>query len=317
MSRFPFGMPTGWYPVAWSDGVAAGETVPLRYFGSELVLYRGESGDAHVVDAFCPHLGAHLGHGGSVEGDTLRCPFHAWRFGADGICVEIPYAERIPPKARLRTFPVREQSGVVWAWYASDHAAPNWEPPRVIEFGAADWTPEWTRYEWTVRTHPQEVVENSVDWPHFHHVHAMEMPHYREVRFEGHEVIWKASTSKTLDDFEGRVDDIHVEGRNPGLGSSYVRYTGMMDTAILMGMTPIDDETTHLRFGVISKQGEAADPGSGFHQAYCDQLAAAVEQDFPIWENKTYHDKPLLSDGDGPVPDFRRWARQFYPAADR
>ncbi|MEM7409662.1 MAG: Rieske 2Fe-2S domain-containing protein [Myxococcota bacterium] len=313
MSRFPFGMPQGWYPVAWSDDLEVRGVLPRRYFGRDLVVYRGESGAVHGFDAFCPHLGAHLGHGGRVEGETLRCPFHAWRFDSDGSCIEVPYAKRVPPGAHVGRYPLRDQAGMLWAWYHADRAEPTWEPPIVAEYGAEGWTTTWTRYEWTVRTHPQEVVENSVDWPHFQHVHGMEMPHYRDVRFEAHEVLWEASTSKNIETLDGAVDQIHVVGRNPGLGSSYVRYSGMLDTTILMGMTPIDDETTHLRFGVLGKRrGGTEESFEAFHQKYADELARAVTQDFPVWENKAYHAKPLLSDGDGPVPEFRRWAEQFY-----
>ena len=313
MSRFPFGVPLGWYIVAWSDDVSAGEVAARRYFGRELVVFRGDGGRASVLDAHCPHLGAHLGVGGEVAGDTIRCPFHAWRFDGDGRCVEVPYAERIPPHAKTMAYPVREQAGAIWAWYHPAGEEPSWEPPAVREYGADGWRPEWRRYEWTIRTHPQDVVENSVDWPHFKHVHLMDMPQHRDVRFEAHEVVWEASTSKNLSTLDDRVDEIHVEGRNPGLGSSYVRYEGMLETAILMGMTPVDDETTHLRFGVLSKQsGENEEDAAKFQKAYADELAFAVTQDFPIWENKTYHEKPLLSDGDGPVPAFRRWAAQFY-----
>ena len=317
MSRLPFGMPFGWYPVAWADDLAPEAVERLHYFGRELVLFRTAGGAPAILDGHCPHLGAHLGVGGTVVDETIQCPFHAWRFGTDGTCAGIPYAERIPPKARTRAYPCEESAGMIWAWYHPRDAAPSFAPPLVHEFGAEGWTPTWTRYEWTVKTHPQEVVENSVDWPHFQHVHLMEMPQHREVDFVDHEVVWEASTSKNLSTMGDKVDDIHVEGRNPGLGASYVRYTGMLDTTILMGMTPIDTGTTHLRFGVIGKpRAEDPDEAAAFHQAYADELAKAVTQDFPIWENKTYHATPMLCDGDGPVPAFRRWAAQFYVDAE-
>ena len=54
----------------------------------------GTAGDGvvGVLDAFCPHLGAHLGMGGTVEGNALRCPFHGWEFATSGACTAIPYA---------------------------------------------------------------------------------------------------------------------------------------------------------------------------------------------------------------------------------
>jgi len=313
MSRFPFGIPFGWYPVAWSFEVETGAVEKRRYFDRELVVFRGESGAVHVLDAYCPHLGAHLGVGGRVDGDAIRCPFHGWRFAGSGECLEIPYAKRIPANARAEAYPSREQGGVIWAWYHPQRAAPLFEPPEVPEFGAEDWTEDWTAYDWTIRTHPQEVAENSVDWPHFHAVHLMEPPPERQVRFEGHEIRWEAATRKHVTTMDGAADEIRVIGRNPGLGSSYVRYTGMGETVIIMGMTPIDNDTMHMRFGVIGKKaGRSDEEMAAFHKSYADDMAFAVEQDFPIWENKTYQPTPRLCEGDGPVSDFRRWAAQFY-----
>ena len=100
----------GWFAVAWSEDLAPGAVRSLRYFARDLVLFRSRGGAAHVLDAHCPHLGAHLG-GGSVEGDTLVCPFHGWRWDGAGQCAGIPYAKRIPPKARTRSWPVAEHGG--------------------------------------------------------------------------------------------------------------------------------------------------------------------------------------------------------------
>ena len=59
-------------------------------------------------------------------------------------------------------------------------------------------------------------------------------------------------------------------------------------------------------------QGARKAEMEAFFGAYADDMAAAVEQDFPIWENKTYLERPRLCEGDGPVGDYRRWAAQFY-----
>jgi nitrite reductase/ring-hydroxylating ferredoxin subunit len=92
--RFPFPIPNGWFIVAASDEVAPGDVVPLYYFGRDLVLFRGADGTPFVLDAYCPHLGAHLAAGGQVEDGCIRCPFHGWKFaGETGRCVEVPYDE--------------------------------------------------------------------------------------------------------------------------------------------------------------------------------------------------------------------------------
>src|SRR5438045_4014627 len=98
--------PRGWFAVCFSADLAPGATRAVRYFGQDLVVYRGEDGVARVLDAYCPHLGAHLGVGGKVVGDTIRCPFHAWRFDGCGDCVGIPYLRngngKVPPGAKVK-----------------------------------------------------------------------------------------------------------------------------------------------------------------------------------------------------------------------
>ncbi|MGI9433162.1 MAG: Rieske 2Fe-2S domain-containing protein, partial [Myxococcota bacterium] len=69
-ARFPFPLPNGWFRVAFESEIEAPSVTPLRYFGRDLVLAVFEDGTPQVFDAFCPHLGAHLGHGGAIEGES-------------------------------------------------------------------------------------------------------------------------------------------------------------------------------------------------------------------------------------------------------
>src|SRR5262245_14973614 len=101
MSRFPFPRyPNGWFQIAYSAELPPGGVMPLHYFGRELVLFRPEASPEaptpapQLIDAHCPHMGAHLGHGGKVIGESVRCPFHAWQFDGAGRCTAIPYAQK-------------------------------------------------------------------------------------------------------------------------------------------------------------------------------------------------------------------------------
>jgi 3-ketosteroid 9alpha-monooxygenase subunit A len=93
-----YAFPRGWFVVAESAEVGR-KPCNVHYFGQDLVLYRGESGRVVMLDAYCPHMGTHLGMSTMsatvqsdtfLEGDSIRCPFHAWRFGPDGKCNHIP-----------------------------------------------------------------------------------------------------------------------------------------------------------------------------------------------------------------------------------
>ncbi|MGD2008909.1 MAG: Rieske 2Fe-2S domain-containing protein, partial [Cellvibrionales bacterium] len=92
--RFPFPIPLGWFHIGFSNDLAPGELTTLERFGQQLVLWRSLSGDYCLQDAFCPHLGAHFGHGGEVVEAGIRCPFHHWVFDTAGRVASIPYADR-------------------------------------------------------------------------------------------------------------------------------------------------------------------------------------------------------------------------------
>src|SRR5215207_11335410 len=77
--------PTGWFMVGWSAEFPVGEVRPLHYFGEDLVAWRTDDGELQVMDAHCPHLGAHIGHRGTVHGDCVQCPYHGWTYGTDGV----------------------------------------------------------------------------------------------------------------------------------------------------------------------------------------------------------------------------------------
>ena len=128
--RFPIPRyPRGWFQVAYADEIQPGEVQPLKYFGVELVMFRTEDGEVNVLDAFCPHMGAHLGHGGKVDGDGIVCPFHAWKFNGEGKCTEVPYAKHLPRKANITAWPVIERNGLIMVWHDIDGKEPEWDIP--------------------------------------------------------------------------------------------------------------------------------------------------------------------------------------------
>ena len=150
------------FQLGWSRQFPTGEPVPLHYFGTDLVAYRGESGTVRLFDAHCPHLGAHLGFGGEVRGDDLVCPFHGWRYdGETGANVEIPYSARTCfPKVSLRSWSVDEHCGVVYFWHDANGLDPQWPAPRPIE-SLEDFFPTHPEGErtWKLQLFPQFIPD--------------------------------------------------------------------------------------------------------------------------------------------------------------
>ncbi|HEY3116170.1 MAG TPA: Rieske 2Fe-2S domain-containing protein, partial [Chloroflexota bacterium] len=78
-----------WQPVAVAADLPIGRAKPIRVMSEDFTLYRGESGQPHVLAFRCAHRGTQLSTGW-VEGDSLRCFYHGWRYDPDGQCVEQP-----------------------------------------------------------------------------------------------------------------------------------------------------------------------------------------------------------------------------------
>jgi len=302
-------IPNGWFAVAWSHALREGDVRPIHYFGEDMVLFRTRSGHARVLDAFCAHLGAHLGHGGRVLGETVRCPFHGWQYdGTSGECVHIPYCERIPSLARVRSWDVQEKNGMIFAWYHAEGKPPEWDFPALPEIGDPEWSEPRT-FELEIPAHVQDTHENNNDPVHFQFVHGMVETPPSEIRFSE----------------DGRHYQIvsHGERQTPfgtfqtsllrdswGLGLSSVRSVGIEDAGLLMysSTTPIDERRVHSRWLLTATRNWVDLAGEEFMQA----LTTGVQQDFPIWSNKVHRARPLLCEADVYLAEFRRWARQFY-----
>ncbi|NNL65059.1 MAG: Rieske 2Fe-2S domain-containing protein [Myxococcales bacterium] len=309
--RYPLPpVPDGWYGMGPADALAPGEVRALRRLDRELVAFRDEAGTVRLFDAHCPHLGAHLGVGGRVAGDGIRCPFHGWRFDGEGRCVEVPRLDRDPPDARLVRHPVREIDGHLFAWHHARGEPPSWEPPVLREGDPARWTP-WIRERHEVRTHVQDMAENILDRAHFVHVHDMEeaaAPRF-EIRFDGPAMTVEQNLKMTH--AAGREVASRTTNHGPGLSLTRVD-VGQVHSVTFIAHTPIDAD--RVAFELAFSMHRLADPEAtaAIERINRELVNAQALQDMPIWEHKIYRAKPILTALDGPVHAFRRWYRQFH-----
>ena len=198
-----------------------------------------------------------------------------------------------------------ERNRIIWAWHHAGNESPTWHIPVVEEVTSKDWTP-LERHRWIVRTHNQEIGENAVDRAHFRYVHGTASVPESELRLDGH--IRRAVQHVRMNTPRGEVNgQICVEAH--GMGCTITRFTGICETVLLLSHTPIDSETVDSRFSFTQRQGEA---GSSVAAAVIREVVRQMNQDIPIWEHKKYLERPMLCDGDGPIPEYRTWARQFY-----
>jgi len=317
--RPPSAFPRGWFLVAWSDELAPGQVKPARFFGRDLVLFRTASGAARLADAHCPHLGAHLGHGGVVEGERLRCPFHRWAWdGATGKCAAVPFTDQ-PPRAQVRTWHVHEEGGMVLAWYHEAGEPPSWAFPTMEVLEPKSWTP-WTGVEWTIRSHVYDITENDVDCAHMPAVHDFTTTVPRtEAVADGPLMHVTMVTEVTLGTF-GMKGKILAPAHTTKVGMGFLLVKQTIDTGrstvdfrTIGSFTPVDEDHVRIRARHTVRRMRMPFMASLVARNYHDTFKATVEQDIPIWENKRYVERPLLSAADGPILKFRQWSRQFWP----
>ncbi|CAB3726987.1 aromatic ring-hydroxylating dioxygenase subunit alpha [Paraburkholderia rhynchosiae] len=104
-----------WYVAAWSHEVPDGAMFPRVITGLPIVMYRKADGEIVALEDRCCHRGAPLSLG-RREGDCVRCMYHGLKFDSAGTCVEAPAQQRIPPRVKVRTFPVVERHRWIWIW---------------------------------------------------------------------------------------------------------------------------------------------------------------------------------------------------------
>lgn len=325
MQGFPFKThPSGWFQAGWSTELPPGGVSKLRLFGRDVVLYRTHSGVARLVDAHCPHLGAHLGFG-EVVGECIRCPFHGWEFDPSGQNVKIPFSEHPKSNVALTQWTIEESHGVILVWHDAGGREPFYRWPGVPELDdAADHYPTQRHYAGVRRILPQQMFENGPDALHFCFVHGSGEPaeiveweedfpflHYvAELRFG----VGKAPTWLTPD---GEVTAVIRSQATIGLGVVRFHFDDMLVTQ-LVGMTPVDDDHS-MAFSTTAGKRNPLHPDEPDARTVgmMKFQHAQIERDFSIWENQVYVERPPFAGAEERhFARFRRWVDRFYPETE-
>lgn len=301
-------IPRLWYHAVWSHELPRGAVRTVRIAGKDLVLFRGEDGQVGAVDAMCPHLGAHLGVGGKVRGCGLVCPFHGWVFDGQGTCLEVPYAKKIPPKARIGAYPTLERNTMILVNMAEEGADVP-EIPVVPQLGDPAWS-AISRRQWEVRAPMYEMAENAADTAHFVYIHGAEaVPTYEILDDSQTFHIKQRSLNRKFGKLWETEADITIH--QPGF--SVIRFQYIADILLMATTTPVDEKLTLQRFAFVVNRNGPLIVRDIMKHAVIAEISRQFEQDIPIWENKVHLPIPVLCDGDGPVMKLRKWYKRFGP----
>ena len=310
--------PRGWFVVAESSELDKG-TMAVRFFGQDLALYRGENGKPVMLDAYCAHMGTHLTNSESamivknceqIEGDSIRCPYHGWRYGPDGHVNDIPYAEAPYPKsASIRSYPVVDNMGCIMAWYDPDDREPDYDAPFLPEWD----NPQWVNWELDhlgeLAIHPQEILDNMADVRHLGPTHGAPSEYF-ENEYKDHICIQRQGGPMQLYNTYLNTTTWYT---GPGILLSKQVFAGN-SIYELIANTPVDDGVVKCFHGILFKGSAETATEEDRETAKAAQAGAleAFGADFNVWANKRPALKIMQLKTDGPFRTGRRWYQQFY-----
>ncbi len=195
-----------WYPIVRSEDLGYDTPEKARVLGVDFVAFRDQDGNAHVLSDTCTHRGGSLGgawSGGNaprIINGCVVCPYHGWEFGGDGECKNVPsigYGTKVPPRAKVDSYPVQEKYGIVFAFLGDEPEETR--PPllEVEEYGQEGWRANEV-ITLDVPYHYERSIENGLDPAHNEFVHpthgfsAVNRETYRvnELEIEDHRQGW-------------------------------------------------------------------------------------------------------------------------------
>ncbi|GEB15799.1 Rieske 2Fe-2S domain-containing protein [Pimelobacter simplex] len=321
----------GWHCLGLARDLVDGQPHQVTAFGQKLVVFAGEDGVVNVLDAYCRHMGGDLSQG-TVKGNEIACPFHDWRWGGDGRCKQIPYARRVPLRARTASWPTLVQDGMVFVWNDPEGNPPPADVtiPRIPQVDDDRWT-DWLWYETVIEgANCREIVDNVVDMAHFFYIHYSFPTYFKNVfegtsayqymNGDGREDVRPAKPSTSNPAVLGTTSVAAYHGPSFMIDEVTYHYEDLdVDTILINCHYPIDENSFVLQYGIIveKKDGISDEDAALMAEKTGRFIKYGFEQDVAIWKNKARIDNPLLCEEDGPVYQLRRWYQQFYvDAAD-
>lgn len=259
-----------WYVAGWAADLEPGAHVARRFLDLPVVLFRTADGVVGALEDRCCHRGVPLSIG-SVVGERIRCAYHGLEFDSAGTCVKIPCQDKIPAKARVRSYPVVEREAVLWIWMGdADRADPTAIPSHPYHVDPK-WS--WRSDHFHLKGNWQLLIDNLMDLSHLPYIHPHTIGGDPDTHFRAEMTTTRTETGVFVQrrmpnsvppptyvaakGFTGRIDRwqeiefrpvmlrIHTGACDAGTGA----YEGRREHGFSMigfhGITPETDKTTH------------------------------------------------------------------------
>ncbi|MFE4106632.1 aromatic ring-hydroxylating dioxygenase subunit alpha [Almyronema epifaneia] len=251
-----------WYACEFSSAVTS-QPKQVQMLNQRFVLYRHSQGQVIALQDQCPHRGAALSLG-SVKDDCLHCPYHGWKFQANGRCINIPSNGPdlpIPPQAQVKTYPVQEKYGYVWLFYGDLPEAER-HPLPTFPADLAGMHP--VEHEAIEHASYTRLMQANIDFAHVIAIHkksfGQRIPLHTVIRYPVESDAWSAVASVKYASLSNSKSTLNtLLGKRPDLTTRLSFYLPNVTLAeisigkgaksdirfgILVAFVPIDDHTT-------------------------------------------------------------------------
>jgi 3-ketosteroid 9alpha-monooxygenase subunit A len=314
----PHTFPRGWFIVAESSELT-NDPKAVRFFGQDFALYRGESGRVVMLDAYCAHMGTHLAaskspiivaDGKQIEGDSIRCPYHGWRYGPDGQLDDIPYHDGPCPKSgAIKSYEVREIMGCVMMWFDPEDGEPAFDPPLLDEWDDPSWVHWELDHLGELGIHGQEIIDNMADAQHLGPTHGAPCEYF-ENEFADHVCIQRQGGYHHTYQAYLTTTTWYT---GPGILLSKQEFGDVL-TFELIANTPVDDGVTKVWHAALAQAKNVPHTEEDIAAAKEIQAGAlfAFSADFDVWRHKRPALRIMQMPKDGPFRIVRQWYSQFY-----
>nr|XP_018896278.1 PREDICTED: cholesterol 7-desaturase-like isoform X1 [Bemisia tabaci] len=328
--KFPL-YPNGWFRILESWELGLERVKYVAALGENFAVFRKSDGKVHVVDAYCPHLGANMGIGGSVKNGCLECPFHGWQYdGETGKCKNIPYAKKIPEFAKVRTWKSVEVNHIIFVWYHAEGEEPSYEIQPFADIMDGSYTYRG-RFEYLLDAHAEDLFQNFADNEHIDFLHAPRMlmvgadlegskrkwlPNFINLTQSTH---WEPDAdlphmSRIQNELHiklfNRITLIKSDAVSRSIGPGYIeatQSTSLGNTRFTLCITPVAPLTLRLTTRLYTRPFTILAGPITLHA-----LKNGFEDDVMVWNYGKPRPQQNVIKEDGPIAHLRRWYNQFY-----
>lgn len=297
-----------WQAVCMEGQVKKGKIISKNIMGENIIIWKDKDDKISVLEAYCPHLGVHLGSTGKIVGNYVKCSFHTRCFNTDGICNN-------KKKKGIYSYPIDINSGIVFVWFNSERSDPTWEVPRLEkDFRGMKWNVKNKNLIGAkVKSHPIDFIENGIDFNHAIKLHNLKLKNTTMTK--NNEIL-----SVVLD--KENNGSLNFRSYGPFIVDYNIDFYHntkhiFIRSLVLLQLLP-DGSYMANKLEMVQAEKEKSIKWKIYYKfmfIYYEYrlFRTFIKEDHVVMINRKHLIKPNYDEEDYYIESFRAWYKQFYP----